>query len=192
MITDIVLSIQGFVAYNSQTQSIYVVFRGTIGKVNTIEDIDFLKMQYPGGPEGALVHTGFYETYSAVSDQVIAAVNKYLSQYPQAHIVINGHSLGSALATMAALDIKEKINPPNKFTFYSFGAPRVGNQNMSDYIFSYFPSEGQTTYYRVINQNDIFPHLLATELGFSHAGDEVWYDDPSELESYQFCHNKPH
>jgi len=82
MITDLVLSVQGFVAYNSLTQSIYVVFRGTIGKVNTIEDIDFFKMQYPGGPEGALVHTGFYETYSAVSDQVIAAVNKYLNQYP--------------------------------------------------------------------------------------------------------------
>ena len=93
---------------------------------------------------------------------------------------------------MAALDIKEKINPANKFTFYSFGAPRVGNQNMSDYIFSYFPSEGQTTYYRVINQNDIFPHALPTELGFQHAGDEVWYDDASELESYQFCHNRPH
>jgi predicted lipase len=99
-------------------------------------------MQYPNGPEGAMVHTGFYETYSSVSEQVIAAVNKTLQKYPNAHIVINGHSLGSALATLAALDIKEKLSPPNKFTFYSFGAPRIGNQNMSEYIFSYFPSEG--------------------------------------------------
>ncbi len=44
MITDILLSVQGFVAYNSQTQSIYVVFRGTIGNINTVEDIDFFKM----------------------------------------------------------------------------------------------------------------------------------------------------
>jgi hypothetical protein len=63
---------------------------------------------------------------------------------------------------------------------------------MSDYIFTFFPSEGQSTYYRVITQNDIWPHALATELDFRHAGDEVWYDDASEIESYQLCHNRPH
>jgi predicted lipase len=148
-------------------------------------------MQYPSGPQGAMVHTGFYETYQSVSSQVIDAVNKTLQKYPNAHIVINGHSLGSALATFAALDIKEKLNPPNQFTFYSFGAPRIGNQNMSDYIFSYFPSEGKTTYYRILNQNDIFGHTPPSEMGFHHVGDEVWYNDPTDMESYQLCHNRP-
>ena len=63
MITDILLSVQGYVAYNSLTQSIYVVFRGTIGSINTVEDLDFFQMQFPGAPEGAKVHTGFYDTY---------------------------------------------------------------------------------------------------------------------------------
>ena len=78
MITDIIESVQGYVAYNSQTQSVYVIFRGSIDTINIIEDVDLFQMQYPNGPEGAMVHTGFYETYSSVSEQVIAAVNKTL------------------------------------------------------------------------------------------------------------------
>jgi putative lipase involved disintegration of autophagic bodies len=36
-------------------------------------------------------------------------VNNLIKQHPTASILITGHSLGAALATMAAIDIKNKI-----------------------------------------------------------------------------------
>ena len=39
---------------------------------------------------------------------------------------VAGHSLGGALATLAALDIKRKL-PGLKLRVYTFGSPRTGN-----------------------------------------------------------------
>ena len=45
-------------------------------------------------------------------------------------ILVTGHSLGGALATLAAYDISramEWVSKPTKVICYTFGAPRVGN-----------------------------------------------------------------
>ena len=45
-------------------------------------------------------------------------------------IYCTGHSLGGALATLAAYDISramEWVNRPTKVICYTFGAPRLGN-----------------------------------------------------------------
>ena len=45
-------------------------------------------------------------------------------------IYCTGHSLGGALATLAAFDISramEWVNRPTKIICYTFGAPRIGN-----------------------------------------------------------------
>ena len=41
-------------------------------------------------------------------------------------IYVTGHSLGGALASLAALDIK-KAHPTAHMTVYTYGQPRVGN-----------------------------------------------------------------
>ncbi|CAN0306134.1 unnamed protein product, partial [Ectocarpus fasciculatus] len=43
------------------------------------------------------------------------------------HVYITGHSLGGALATLAALDHRRRY-PEAKVTMYNFGSPRVGNK----------------------------------------------------------------
>ncbi len=104
---------------------------------------------------------------------MISAVRGYIADHPDATIIVTGHSLGAAMSTFAALDIKQQINPKNEIIFYSFGSPRTGNQAFTDYIFSQYP-EG--AYQRIVHYNDIVPHLPPTEMGFNHAGDEVFYN----------------
>ena len=113
-----------------------------------------------------------------------------LSSNPNAKIVITGHSLGAALATFAAVQIKEEINPPaSQLVFYSFGSPRTGNEAFTDYVFKLYPNGG---YQRVTHYNDVVPHLPPTEFDFNHVGDEVWYNVDSDTDlTYKVCLNSP-
>lgn len=78
------------------------------------------------------VHTGFYEGISLLSSSFITALKKLVSAYPQAPIYVAGHSLGGALATLAAPIINELF--PNKLAqVVTGGKPRVGNKKFADW-----------------------------------------------------------
>ena len=55
---------------------------------------------------------------------------------------------------------------------YTFGSPRVGNEEFSNYFFSIIPSE---LYSRVTHYNDLVPHALSQLIGYKHVGNEVWF-----------------
>jgi predicted lipase len=56
-----------------------------------------------------------------------------MAKHPGAPIFVTGHSLGGALAVIAALDLKLSLNV--KVTVYTYGQPRVGNAKFSDLLF---------------------------------------------------------
>jgi phospholipase A1 len=56
-------------------------------------------------------------------------------------MLITGHSLGAALATFAAVDIKENLNPKRAMHVYNFGSPRTGNQAFTDLVMGMYPEE---------------------------------------------------
>ena len=120
---------------------------------------------------GAQVHTGFYQAYDAVSGQVISAVKSILSAHSTAGVFVTGHSLGGALATFAAADIKRNIGN-SKITIYTYGSPRTGNQAFTDYLFSILGNGNRVTHY-----NDIVPHNPPAAFGFNHFADEIWYQN---------------
>lgn len=66
-------------------------------------------------------HAGFVEMYAQLRDTVHAAAAK--GPAPR-RVVVCGHSLGGALATLAALDLATK---GAAVQLYSFGAPAVGD-----------------------------------------------------------------
>ncbi len=47
------------------------------------------------------------------------------------HIVVTGYSLGAAIATLNVLDLKYNL-PHRKYSLYTFGSPKVGNQVFVD------------------------------------------------------------
>jgi len=92
----------------------------------------------------AYVHKGFLYGYNVVGKTVIDAVKAQVAAYPSYNLVVTGHSLGGAVASLAALALKETFpNKPLKlFTFgelislmpkfpeahiFSEGQPRTGN-----------------------------------------------------------------
>ena len=99
---------------------------------------------------------------------------------PKNGILATGHSLGGALATFAAVDLRKRFGIP--VTLYNFGSPRTGNQAWTDYVMETLDDIQRVTHY-----NDLVPHVPLTVMGFNHVGQEVWYSQPGDDLSYIIC-----
>jgi len=157
----------GFVGYSSQLKQIVVSFRGTHNLRNWIVDLKFSKLTPFENFPNVSVHDGFYSAYQRLQPQVISAVDSLQAQFPDYNIIVTGHSLGAALATLAAMDVGRRSN--NTYVWH-YGSPRVGNQGFSDLFRAIIPR----AHYRHTNNRDIVPHLPPMSFGFYHCPQEVW------------------
>jgi predicted lipase len=127
-VADATLTNFGYVAYNPSQNEVVVAYRGSHNIENWINDMDAVKINYQrtGSPAGAQVHGGFFRVYQSLSSQTDSAVKALLNANPTASIVVTGHSLGAAVATFSAVDLKLGY-PTHNIKFYTFGSPRPGN-----------------------------------------------------------------
>lgn len=93
----------------------YVVYRGTQpDRIKDIaNDVRFLPMEWDGGGH---VHRGFAEAESASWTQV----SDWLGDRARGPVVVTGHSLGAAMATLTAARLGEA-------RLVTFGSPKVGD-----------------------------------------------------------------
>ena len=125
---------------------------------------------------GASVGLGFYKEWVALIPQVMPEVKKLSQQYPSYSVWVTGHSLGGALATLCALDLQTELQI--NATVYTYGSPRVGNVAFAQYYDSLVPNT-----FRIVNGQDIIPHLPLKTMNFYHVATEVW-ENPSECKSH--------
>ncbi|HXO22644.1 MAG TPA: lipase family protein [Thermoanaerobaculia bacterium] len=92
-----------------------LAFRGTEQKVGDFAtDLDAAQV---GWPRGGRVHAGFAHALKIAWP----TIETWLATPPQPRrLIFTGHSLGAALATLAA-----SLHPPD--ALYTFGSPRVGD-----------------------------------------------------------------
>ncbi len=83
-----------------------------------------------GTQSGELVHNGFQGTLNSMIPEIKSFLKRsQSSEVLNIHCV--GHSLGGALATLAANWLKSSSEISAKVHLYTFGAPRVGGKNFS-------------------------------------------------------------
>ncbi|MBD2258557.1 lipase family protein [Pseudanabaena sp. FACHB-2040] len=150
------------------SEQIFVVFRGSDRSVDWMNNFQIRQQVYPYGDGNSDVkfHCGFMTAYFAVRDRLLPAIEKI----PQPKIVITGHSLGGALATIAALDIQYNITSKNNqaIEVYTFGAPRVGNQALAESYNQRVPDS-----FRYVFGWDIVTRTPRSWQGYTHVEKEV-------------------
>lgn len=167
---------QSFVAHNENFA--IICFRGT--EVNKIEDIlTDLNLPLTAHDGRGLVHTGFKKALdlvwnSAVSDNhnMLKHLNIICSENPGLTLWFAGHSLGAALATLAA------ERAPKAHGLYTFGSPRVGNHDFAD--------DYTTATYRFVNNNDIVT-MLPPAISYRHIGQLKYIDNAGHIHDNPNC-----
>ena len=128
---------------------VVLAFRGT--ETDSLKDIKSdLAIQAKIDGKGK-VHSGFMEAYSKVEAEIETALN--LPDTQDKPLFITGHSLGGALATIAAKKIK---HAGGNAACYTFGSPKVGNEEWLKDI--------KTPIYRVVNAVDCVTMLPPSTL----------------------------
>ncbi len=113
LFTDTGTSTQGFAVTKGETA--YVAFRGTQPDDPTDILIDglFWPVNWQGDGQ---VHDGFLRAYNSIAPQL----QDWLAKCTAKTVYLTGHSLGAAIATLAAALLPET-------RLVTFGSPRVGN-----------------------------------------------------------------
>ncbi|NJN20493.1 MAG: lipase family protein [Leptolyngbya sp. RL_3_1] len=155
---------QAAILYEPDLNQAILVFRGSESKVDWFNNAQFRQKTYPYGDDSSTdvrFHRGFMAAYFAVRDRLQAVIR----QYPTATLVVTGHSLGGALATIAALDLQYNITQHSKqpLSVYTFGAPRVGNAALVESFSQRVPNS-----YRFVYGRDLVTHLPRVWQGYRH------------------------
>ena len=158
---------QGFVAIKNK--SIYVVWRGSESKKDFQNDASIDKV--PFIEDGEKVHIGFKYCWESVLGDTYDAIDTALEdlQGEATDIVVCGHSLGGAIATLYAHSIK-KHYPEYNIKSVTIGSPRVGNKVFKE---NYDKNEIDTL--RIVHNNDLVTHT--PYIGFYHVNYQVRLDN---------------
>lgn len=169
----------GYLSYDANNNRIVLAFRGTVERDLQNWIIDAKSSIHADYPFGGRVASGFYNAFLALQDQVLQAVGTARSNYPSAPLYITGHSLGGALAVLAAAALSQAV-PASNIHLFTYGCPRVFDSTAA----SWFMNLGLAESWRVVNDDDLVAHVPIMSIGYHHIGTEVWYSDSSD---YQVC-----
>lgn len=176
-------SIENLCINGNSQRCIVLSFRGTESTKDGITDlaatrvpldgssVSFIKSFLPGS-DGALVHWGFLEQYRSI----LPEIKRFVGGYPELdHVVCTGHSLGGALATIAAVDLHDRRcsarstgpqrpdSAKKTLSCVTFGSPRVGNRSFTEKFNEIVGSRSL----RFVNNDDPVP-LMPSSLRFKH------------------------
>lgn len=178
------LSVESFNLNSSQSIIVqhqnYVVgvFRGTDELKDWLDNVRIFPTKGPFGN----VHSGFYNALLDVWKRKKMWDRIKELQYRGAGEVkrslwLTGHSLGGAMATLAAACLAKENIP--LYGVYTFGQPRCGDDNFQ----VKFDSKLKEKFFRFQNRNDIVTRIPARAMGYEHVGRYIYITENRELKS---------
>lgn len=95
------------------------------------------------------VHSGYIKRYNYIKTHILNNIKEYKKKGLN-KVILTGHSMGSSIATLCGMNIKEIYEDKIKVFISSFGGPGLGNRNLSLY-FLYLNID---SYIRIYNRDD--------------------------------------
>jgi len=160
---------QAYAVWNKE--EIVLCFRGT--EPTEISDLKADLNAWPDrGEVGGLVHNGFQNEVEKIWENVRKVVDS--KPHASKRLTMCGHSLGGAMATIAASRMKDRID-----SLYTYGSPRVGNK-------AFIEACKNVKHYRFVNNNDIVPTVPFRWMGYRHHGECMYFNYTGILKKFTY------
>ncbi|CAD5218413.1 unnamed protein product [Bursaphelenchus okinawaensis] len=165
-----------FIGVDHTEKVIFMSFRGTRGLIQLAYEARRTVFKNRIQVEtGGTVSEYFYSVYRSILDTGISAeFIKLFAQNPHYEVLVTGHSLGGAMASIAAMDLVHMAKVPSEqVKLVTFGQPRTGDQKFAEDHDRLIPHT-----YRITHGRDIVPHVPPVGFeGYNHHTSEVWYNN---------------
>jgi hypothetical protein len=162
-------------------KALVISFRGTVNQANMESDLDFVKVPCSlGGSPCGSVHQGFLKLWLSHRDAMVRSISKFAAQHNTPLILLTGHSLGAAVAQLAALDLSITFSAKQHIVSHvhvtSLGTPRTGDAAFSTAFNKKRPTPISIARYAQVSKvlgitvNDPVSRLPLKGMGFQHIG----------------------
>ncbi|ORZ30582.1 Alpha/Beta hydrolase protein [Catenaria anguillulae PL171] len=155
-------------------------FRGSANVANMLDNLELDRIPWPfnqpaaanlSSPGTFTVHKGFTDAYRTVRDDMLTTVQQHLARNPDRTLLVSGHSLGGAIAAMAALDIVAgRMIDAARVDLVTYGTPRIGDRAFA----SLMEGVGFRMMQRVVSGRDLIPHVPAQAIGYQQLDGELF------------------
>ncbi|GME85054.1 unnamed protein product [Ambrosiozyma monospora] len=174
-------------------EQIIIAFQGTESFLDWVLDFSFVPVAYePYAVENDLatndfdanlpfVHLGFKTATDNFLSNATGVLKGLKEEYPNYSVIVTGHSLGGALASLTGVELYLMGYEP---TVIAYASPKVFNPTLADWVNEVFKTDQylsdlkadnvhQIPYYtftRVTHVHDIVPCVPLAAMGYDHAG----------------------
>jgi len=144
---------------NPAEKRVIVSFRGTSGFVQLTNEIALsvgVKFDLCPNVQNAKALFYFYSGYETkIRNGLLSQMRTLVRLYPDYEFYLTGHSLGGALATLAALDLScNSVLPKKQIHLWTFGSPRVGDINLATAVVQHVGE-----HFRITHHKDLVVHV---------------------------------
>ena len=122
-------------------------------------------------------------TQDLFSDSNILEIRSHYQDY---QVIVTGHSLGGAVASIIAFAIKKEKIFTNNLVLITYGQPRTGNYYFADYV-----TKNVDKIFRIVRKKDmvvtipLYTPLLDGELSYYHIGGMIVLNE--EMDEFTQC-----
>ena len=155
---------QGFIVMADGV--VLIAFCGTKSLGDWIDKLDVPPESRPYGN----VHGGFLEAFRRVDQDIRVALPAGI--VTGRRVWLTGHSLGGALATVAAAEFKDALPVTG---IYTYGQPRLGDSAVRAFFKLHHPDR----FIRFVNDHDVVPCVPP---GYQHVGRLIYFDSGGNVQ----------
>lgn len=172
----------GYVSVDHSLRHVYFVVRGTTTSHDVLADLHVRMVPMLKGQCGR-VHEGFYQSYAHSRLVTNEIVSDTMARYPQYKLVVLGHSLGGAIATLYAcewLSCTTISTQAQDILLITAGSPVIGDQKFADWVTTRLISDGEImsgrNFFRITREGDVIPRIPFWQ-GYTPLAGEVYLQD---------------